>query len=119
MVRDTAKRSYVASVDPEFVGDVEGPGPDLALIAIDDPSFTRNLPPMELAFVDRSSATAESVPRCHAIGFPWFAETPGPNAVRDSVDACGVIPVLSHIARGLLSMVVSSRRDRSPSPSMD
>lgn len=106
-VRDTKKRSYRATLDERFVGDVDGPGPDLALVAIEDPSFTAGLPAMELAVVERSRPTADSVPGCHAVGFPWFAEIAGPDSVRDSVDACGEIPVLSQMARGLLSVVVS------------
>ena len=31
-VRDPRKRLYSATVDPGFVGDVDGPGPDLALV---------------------------------------------------------------------------------------
>jgi hypothetical protein len=30
-VRDPQKRMYSATVDPRFVGDANGPGPDLAL----------------------------------------------------------------------------------------
>src|SRR5262249_15675633 len=51
--------------------------------------------------------TAEPVERCHAVGYPWFAETPSPTAVRDTVDAMGVVPLLSKLATGLLSVQVS------------
>jgi hypothetical protein len=105
-VRDPHKRLYSATMDPGFVGDVDGPGPDLALVEIDDP--TVDLPPIGLARVDRDGPTDEPVERCHAIGYPWFAETPSPAAVRDTVDAIGVIPVLSKLAAGLLSVQVST-----------
>jgi hypothetical protein len=57
--------------------------------------------------VDRGSVTGEPVDRCHAIGYPWFAETRSRIAVRDTVDAIGVIPVLSKLAAGLLSVQVT------------
>jgi hypothetical protein len=62
---------------------------------------------MGLARVDRDSATDEPV-ECRAIGYPWFAETPSPAAVRDTVDARGEISVLSKLAVGLLSVQVSN-----------
>ena len=46
--------------------------------------------------------------RCHAIGYPWFAETPSPTAMRDTVDAIGIVPMLSKLAAGLLSVQVSN-----------
>ena len=107
VVRDPDKREYTAAVDPRFVGDADGPGPDVALLEIDDPAFDGDLPPIGLAAVDRDSATAEPVERCHAVGYPWFAETPSPRAVRDTVDAIGVVPVLSRLAAGLLSVQVT------------
>jgi hypothetical protein len=103
--RDPKKRMYSATVDPRFVGDADGPGPDLALVEINDP--TMNLSPMELARVDRDGPRDEPVERCHAIGYPRFAETPSPTPMRDTVDAIGVIPVLSKLASGLLSLQVS------------
>jgi hypothetical protein len=96
--------SYLLEAE-EFVGDANGPGPDLALLEIDDPAV--DLPPIGLARVDRDGATDDPVDRCHAIGYPWFAETPSPTAVRDTVDAIGVVPVLSKLAAGLLSVQVS------------
>ena len=57
--------------------------------------------------VDRDSPDAEPVERCHAVGYPWFAERPSPDAVRDTVDAYGHVPVLSKLASGLLSLHVS------------
>lgn len=107
-VRDAAKREYAATIDPRFVTDVRSPEPDLALIQVDDPRFEPNLPPVGLAQVNRDSPTGEPVSGCHAVGYPWFAETPSPTAIRDSVDALGVVPVLSKLARGLLSVQVSS-----------
>ncbi len=107
VVRDPGKREYTAAVDPRFIGDAGGPGPDLALLEIDDPAFDRALPPIELAAVDRDSAGGEPVERCHVIGYPWFAETGSRIAVRDTVDAIGFIPVLSKLAAGLLSVQVT------------
>jgi hypothetical protein len=106
-VRDSHKRPYSATVDPRLVGDADGLGPDLALVEVVDPGFADELPPIGLAAIDRDSPTAEPVGRCHAIGYPWFAETPSPRAVRDTVDAIGVLPVASGLAGGLLSVVVS------------
>jgi Trypsin-like peptidase domain len=106
-VRDPDKRQYSATVDPQFVGDAHGPGPDLALVRIDDPEFESDMPPMGLAKVDRDNPTSEPVARCHTVGYPWFAESPSPAAVRDTVDAIGVVPVLSKLAAGLLSVQVS------------
>jgi hypothetical protein len=104
-VRDPHKRLYSATVDLRFVGDPSYSGPDLALVDIDD--LEMDLPPIGLARVDRDGPTDEPVERCHAIGYPWFAETPSPNAVRDTVDAIGVVPALSKLATGLLSVQVS------------
>jgi hypothetical protein len=104
-VRDPHKTLYSATVDPHFVGDADGPGPDLALVEIDEPAV--DLPQIGLARVDRDGLTDEPVERCHAIGYPSFAETPSPAAMRDTVDAVGVVPVLSKLAAGLLSVQVS------------
>ena len=106
-VRDAGKREYTAIADPQFTGGLGSLEPDLALLEIDDPAFTVVLPPIQLGVVDRDSATAEPVERCHAVGYPWFAETPSPRAARDTVDAIGTIAVLSKLAAGLLSMQVS------------
>ncbi len=107
-VRDINKVHYDATVDERFVGDVEGPRPDLALIvaAEMDP-----VPAIGLAAVDRDSPTADPVERCHAVGYPEFMEreaSDGVGTVRDTVDAIGQVPVLSRLAGGLLSMQVSS-----------
>jgi Trypsin-like peptidase domain len=107
VVRDPDKREYAAVVDRGFVGDVSGPGPDLALLDIADPAFAHDLPPIRLAAVDRDSATGEPVERCHVLGYPWFRETQSRGAVRDTVDAIGIVPVLSGLAAGLLSVQVS------------
>jgi hypothetical protein len=104
-VRDPHKRLYSTTVDPHFVGEASGSGPDLALVEIDDPAV--DLPPMGLARVDRDGPTGEPVERCYAIGYPWFAEAPSPVAVRDTVEAIGVVPPLSKLAAGLLSVQVS------------
>ena len=106
-VRDADKREYPGIVDHEFVGDTQGPRPDLALLTVDDPAFARDLPPMPLGRLDRNSSSAEPVERCHAVGYPWFAEDPSPMGVRESVDAIGVVPALSRLAGGLLSVIVS------------
>ncbi len=47
-VRDAGKRSYAARTDPGFVGEMAGPGPDLALVDIVDPDFEGPLEPMVL-----------------------------------------------------------------------
>ena len=104
-VRDPGKREYSAVAD--LIGDAHGPGPDLALVQIDDPSFELDVPPIGLARVNRDSPRAEVVERCHAVGYPWFGESPAPGAARDTVDAVGVVPVLSKLAGGLLSVQVS------------
>jgi Trypsin-like peptidase domain len=101
-VRDANKKLCPTRVDPQFVGDPSGPTPDLALVEIEDEML--DLPPLGLARVDRDS---DPVERCHAIGYPWFAETRSPRAVRETVDAIGVVPMLSGLAGGLLSVQVS------------
>jgi hypothetical protein len=107
VVRDPDRREYAAKVDPRFVGDPDGPGPDLALLEVTDPAFAGDLPPIGLAAVDRDSPAGEPVERCHAVGYPWFAETPSPTALRDTVDAIGMIPVLSKLKTGLLGIQVT------------
>ena len=103
-VRRPDKVLLSASVDWKFVGG--GGVPDLALVAIEDD--VTELPPIDLAVVDRDSPAAMPVERCHAVGYPWFAETPSPSVARDTVDAWGHIPVLSKLASGLLTVLVSS-----------
>ena len=106
-VRDPDKRRFSARVDAHFMGDASGSGPDLALVFVDDQAFPGDLPPIGLAAVNRDSADVDEVGRCHAIGYPWFAQRPDPRAVRDTVDAIGVVPVLSGLAGGLLSLTVT------------
>ena len=75
VVRDPDKREYAATVDPRFVGDADGPGPDLALLEIDDPAFAGD-PAADRAGGGRpGQCSGEPVERCHAVGYPWFAET--------------------------------------------
>ena len=111
-VRDPDKVMYEATLDPRFVGDADGPGPDLALVEISAAGI--DVPAMELAAVDRDSPTGDPVERCHAVGYPAFMErdAPGGGRFRDTVDACGHVPVLSRLAGGLLSVQVSSTPGR-------
>jgi hypothetical protein len=106
-VRDPDKRMFPASADPRFTGDADGPGPDLALIEIDDPD--PGLPPAGLARVDRDSPTGEPVRDCQVIGYPAFMEqdTPDGGQVRETADASGHVPVLQRLAGGLLSVQVT------------
>jgi tetratricopeptide (TPR) repeat protein len=105
-IRDTGKHSFPAVVDADLVGDVDGPRPDLALVRVVDRTFPADLPPMPVAAVDRSSPSGGVVDPVYAVGYPWFGETPGPHAVRDTVHALGVVPVLSTLVRGLLTLEV-------------
>lgn len=105
-VRDTRKRAYPATVDPAFIGDPDGPGPDLALLQVDD--LPDGYPPLGLGRVVRDSADTEVLERCHAFGYPGFAESAEPVASRDSVQAVGAIAPGSKLVRGLLSMIVSN-----------
>ena len=106
-VRDPGKTEYFATLNDGFIGDAEGPRPDLALIEARD---IEPVPPIGLAAVDRDSPTGDPVERCHAIGYPEFMERESPAGgwVRDTVDAIGEVPVLSGLAGGLLSVQVSS-----------
>jgi WD40 repeat protein len=103
-VRGPDKRLIPAKVDPRFIA--TEPGPDLALIDIGEPGI--DLPAMELAIVDRETPDGAPVERCHAIGYPWFAERPSARAVRDTADAYGYIPALSKLSSGLLTLQVTS-----------
>jgi Effector-associated domain 1/Trypsin-like peptidase domain len=103
-VRTPQKNLLPARADPRFTGGE--PGPDLALIEIDDDRI--DLAAIELAVVDRDTAKATPVQDCHAVGYPWFAERPSPSAVRDTVDAYGYVPVLSKLAGGLLTVQVTA-----------
>jgi hypothetical protein len=106
--RGPSKVVHPATIDPLFVGDVEGPQPDLALIELDD-SFAP-LPPMKLAAVDRTMSNGAVIEGCHAIGYPQFMEyeTADRTVMRETVDAYGHVPVLSGLVRGTLSLIVSS-----------
>ena len=105
---DPAKHEYSADVDPRFLGDVDGPAPDLALLRITDPDFDPMNDPLPVAAVDRQAITTDPVERVHAIGFPEFADVPIAGAtIRESVDAIGFLPLASGLARGLLSLQVS------------
>jgi WD40 repeat protein len=104
-IRDPNKQTYRATLDEVFVGDADGLGPDLALITVDN--LTLDLPAIPLGMVDRESPEADPVERCHAVGYPWFAEGPSPDEVRESVDAYGHVPVLSNLVSGLLSLHVT------------
>jgi WD40 repeat protein len=104
-VRNPDKHLYPATVGAHFVGQADGPSPDLALVEIDDAAA--DLPPMPLARVNRDSLTIMPVMDCQAVGYPWFGEQPRPTAIRDTVHVYGRIPVLSKLARGLLSVAVS------------
>jgi Effector-associated domain 1/Trypsin-like peptidase domain len=102
-VRRPDKKLMGAVLNPRFIG--AQPGPDLALVEIDD--YRIDTEPIEVAVIDRDSLNAEPVRDCHAIGYPWFAEKPSPTAVRDTVDAVGYVPVLSGLAHGLLTVQVT------------
>ncbi|MFJ6950834.1 trypsin-like peptidase domain-containing protein [Micromonospora aurantiaca (nom. illeg.)] len=102
-VRTPGKRLRKAMIDHRFVGDTDGPRPDLALIEIVDPSV--DLPPLPLARLDRDGAFEASVP-CHAYGYPWFAKRQSPVVVRELVDTVGIVPVLAKLVGGLLSVLV-------------
>lgn len=102
-VRRPDKKLRNAVMNSRFIA--AAPGPDMALVEIDD--YSVDLEPIELAVIDRDSLNAEPVRDCHAIGYPWFAETPSPTAIRDTVDAVGYVPVLSKLAKGLLTVRVT------------
>ena len=107
-VRDPARVLHETVLDPEFVGDIDGPGPDLALVEIAGP--WADVPAMGLAAVERDSVSVDPVERCHVIGYPAFMEREAPDGgrFRETADAFGHLPVLSGLLRGLLSVQVSS-----------
>ncbi len=108
VVRGPDKIVRQAALDARFIGDVDGPGPDLALIEI--VASTAGVPAMGLAAVDRDSMAGNPVERCHVIGYPVFKErsTADGGRFRETVDAVGQVPVLSGLTAGLLSVQVSS-----------
>ncbi|WP_406375717.1 serine protease [Streptomyces sp. NBC_00647] len=110
-IRDVRKREYPATADAAFIGDPDGPGPDLALLRADGLPG-EGLPAMPLARAVRDAPATAVIERCHALGYPVFAETrlsSGAAAARDVIQATGFIAPLSKLTRGLLSMVVSSQ----------
>ena len=108
LVRGPDKVAHRAAADPEFTGDADGPGPDLALIEVIDGAV--DFPAMRLAAVDRDGLAGDFVERCHVIGYPAFMErrAPGGGRFRETADVFGHVPVLSGLAGGLLSVQVSS-----------
>ena len=107
-VRGPDKVPHQAVLDPEFVGDADGAGPDLALIEVVDGGF--DMPSIGLAAVARDSPAGDPIERCHVIGYPDFMERDAPDggSFRETADAFGHVPVLSGLAGGLLSVQVSS-----------
>ena len=107
-IRGPDKVAHQAALDPKFIGDPEGPGPDLALVEII--AGPVNAPAMGLAAVDRNSPSADPVEQCHVIGYPAFKERHAPDGgrFRETVDAVGHVPVLSGLAGGLLSVQVTN-----------
>lgn len=108
VVRGPDKVKQEAVLDPAFVGDADGPGPDLALIEVLDDAA--GVPSIGLAAVDRSTPAADPVERCHVVGYPAFMERELADGgrFRETADAYGQVPVLSGLAGGLLSVQVSS-----------
>jgi WD40 repeat protein len=108
LVRGPDKVAHQALLDPEFVGDADGPGPDLALLEV--ASGGHDVSAMGLAAVVRDSPAGDPVERCHVIGYPAFMErqAAGGGRFRETADAFGYVPVLSGLAGGLLSVQVSS-----------
>ena len=119
LVRGPDKVVQQATLHSGFVGDADGPRPDLALVEITD--LPVDLPPMALGAVDRDSPTGDPVERCHAIGYPAFMERDAPDGsqVRDTVDALGHVPVLSRLTGGLLSVQLSSSPRELPPEQVD
>jgi hypothetical protein len=105
-VRNPKKVLWAARLDREFVSET---APDLALVFIEDDAI--DLPAMELGVVDRDSPLAPPVKQCRAVGYPWFAKRKKdhqPTEVRNTRDVWGDIPVLSHLADGLLTLQVTA-----------
>jgi hypothetical protein len=107
-------------LDPAFIGSANSwkEGPDLAIVTI-SASEKIHLPPMPLARLDRDSSSGDELDRCHAWGYPEFAEVlphgKGRPAIRESRDAAGSIPVGSGLVSGLLDLQVSlAPRDLPP-----
>ncbi|GAB2587374.1 hypothetical protein Aab01nite_50260 [Paractinoplanes abujensis] len=105
IVRTMQKDKYVGTVNERFLGAVQGPAPDLALIEVPDLPF--DLPPIPLARLDRDSSAAVSV-SCHAFGYPWFAKVTSPRTIRNLAEAMGQIGVLAKVNVGLATMVLNN-----------
>ena len=108
LARGPDKVPHHAALNPEFVGDADGPGPDLALLEVTDGRI--DMPPIGLAAVARDNPAGDPVERCHVIGYPEFMERDAPDggSFRETADAFGHVPVLSGLAGGLLSVQVSN-----------
>ena len=111
VVRTTDKREHSASLDHRFVGDPGGwqqggsAAPDVALLTMDDEGV--DLPPLSLARIDRDHRGGGPLDRVRVIGYPWFAKRTVLDTVRTPVEACGQIPLLSHVTEGLFSLTVT------------
>lgn len=123
-VRLVDKTIRAATADPEFLGDEDGPGPDLALLELDIADAAM-VSPMPIAIVDRrGDREPEILDRCHSVGYPSFAERRSPalrdgalreTSLRDTAQVHGVILPLSKLVTGYLSLTVTS----SPRPLPD
>jgi WD40 repeat protein len=113
LVRGPDKVVHRATADPEFIGNTDGRGPDLALVEVVDGV---EVPPMALGAVERNSPMGDPIERCHVIGYPAFMERGNADGsrFRETADALGQIPVLSGLAGGLLSVEVSSSPEALP-----
>ncbi|MEV4351064.1 trypsin-like peptidase domain-containing protein [Actinoplanes sp. NPDC049596] len=107
IVRTPNKARLAATIDPRFVGNEDGPAPDLALVEISDPP--ESLPAIRLARINRGGEKEADI-ECHVYGYPSFADTD--LSGRELVDTKGTIGVLSGIATGLISVTVQ----HSPAP---
>jgi Trypsin-like peptidase domain/WD domain, G-beta repeat len=114
IVRDPNKRVYPATIDERFIGDPDGPGPDLALVTMT--GLPLEAAPITLAFVDRLAAEGSAIRRCHAVGYPAFMKHP--RIGRDIVEAWGTIPPLSRMASGFLSLNVNDAPRELPQSSV-
>jgi WD40 repeat protein len=102
LVRDIRKNTMEAVVDPHFI--VVSNALDLAMITIDAPDI--DLPPVQLALIDRNSATGAPVEECQIVGYPAFMEKP--QVGRETAEAYGRVSVLAGLVSGLLTVQLSS-----------
>ena len=102
VVVDTDKRHLTADVSSKLVGDQDHF--DVALLDVRDGS---ELPPMQLARVDRNVSSGELVIEgCWAVGYPEFQEvTRGDVPVRVAVQVRGYVPPLSGLGEGPQSLL--------------